>query len=92
MAHAVCYPLMYAGVSAVRPKERQHVCSTQWPERAKGPYAAIVTCSHHLCLLFVWQSLQYLLTPANGVDQMSKLEGVSLPKQFLKWLQQQLDC
>lgn len=23
---------------------------------------------------------------------MSKLEGVSLPKQFLKWLQQQLDC
>lgn len=23
---------------------------------------------------------------------MSKLEGVSLPKQFLKWLQQQLHC
>lgn len=41
MAHAECYPPMYAGVSAVRPKQRQHVGSTLWPERAKSPYAAM---------------------------------------------------
>lgn len=45
MTRAVCYPLMYAGVSAAWPKQEHHVGSTQWPERAKGPYAATVTCS-----------------------------------------------
>lgn len=48
-AHAVCYPLMYAGVSAVRPKQRQHVGMAQWPGRAKGPYAAMSPAA--CCLL-----------------------------------------